>query len=252
MMCPTAAGGGGGRGGGGRDEVGGSASRGRHAPMEWREEERCCCRPLSRLQRAEGMKGWQGEEAGMMDRWTRGRLCCHPILCGSLYRTYRNRVAARRHAGLQSLLSSTPTVSWSVSDNCRASVRTRVSIHSHCQRWMTTQSVSRLKLVKCEAQRQIEKCTDGWTIIKPNNMGKLKKHEKKKETFWNQRLCFNSGEHMQQEMRRFQRQFPVFWWIVRLPFCIDLWPKYQSKIWKIIRLLGEDKWMCSSYWGGHP
>ena len=111
MMCPTAAGGGGGRGGGGRDEVGGSASRGRHAPMEWREEERCCCRPLSRLQRAEGMKGWQGEEAGMMDRRTRGRLCCHPILCGSLYRTYRNRVAARRHAGLQSLLSSTPTVS---------------------------------------------------------------------------------------------------------------------------------------------
>lgn len=104
MMCPTAAGGGG--GGGGGDEVEGTASRGRHAPIEWREEERCCCRPLSLLQRAEGMKGRRGEEAGMMDRRMRGRLCCRPILCGSFYRTYRNGVAARRHTAASSRCSA--------------------------------------------------------------------------------------------------------------------------------------------------
>lgn len=56
MMWPTAAGGG---GGGGDEEVEGSASGGRHAPVEWRGRGKRLLLPTQPA--AERMRGWREE-----------------------------------------------------------------------------------------------------------------------------------------------------------------------------------------------
>ncbi len=101
----------------------GSASGGRHAPIEWREEESDSAQPAA--EKADRMEGWREERAGMMDRQMRGRgeprftllvgSAGALMLSGLLYRaaaasappsTCRNTESLfnTAHCGLQSLL----------------------------------------------------------------------------------------------------------------------------------------------------
>lgn len=61
----------------------GSASRGRHAPIEWREEESDLLL-LPTQPAAERMKGWREEKAGTMDRPADEREGGAPVYIGRL------------------------------------------------------------------------------------------------------------------------------------------------------------------------